>query len=480
MTGTTESTDLDGRDLRPLAPGSAGGADPGGAGRHARATLPAEPGANGSEGSARPTFAFRAGVSTLVGVWFVLLYGGAEAIAARRSHVPSFHFGWERHVPFVPAMIVPYLSIDLFFLTVPLVLATRRAVWVTAWRMMAAIAAASACFVLMPLRFAFDRPTTTGPLGWAIDWFHRGDLPLNQLPSLHVALLLIVGTPFVRWARGWMRAALLGWFGLIAASPLLVYQHHATDLLAGLGLGLACLTLIGDEPREPFGRNGRVGLIYLGGGLALTLACVAIGRWSWPLWWPAASLLAVAATYAVAGPAAYGKGDGRVSAAARLLFWPTLLGQHASRRWYARRGRAWDAVTPSLWIGRQLSGREAAAAVAAGVGAVIDLTCEFTAPPAWRAVPVLHLPTLDLTAPTRSQVERAVAFAAGQAAAGRVVYVHCKAGYSRTAVVAAAVLLSSGVATSAEQAIERLRQARPALVVRPEARRAIADWAANR
>jgi hypothetical protein len=313
--------------------------------------------------------------------------------------------------------------------------------------------------------------------GLANGWFHRADLPLNELPSLHVALLAIVAAPFLRTFTGARRVGLLVWFALVAASPLLVYQHHVADLLAGLALGLACLTLIGDEPRPPFGRNGRVGGYYLTAGVALASACVWLGRSGWPLWWPTVSLLAVAAVYLLVGPAAYGKRDGRLGLAARVLFWPTLLGQRASRRWYARQGRPVDVVTETLWIGRQLTRREATAARAAGVGAVIDLTCEFTEPPALRSLPYLHLPTLDLTAPTAEQLDRAVAFAAGHAAAGRVVFVHCKAGYSRTAVVAAAVLLASGRAASADEAVALLRSARPALVVRPEARRAIEAYA---
>ena len=50
-----------------------------------------------------------------------------------------------------------------------------------------------------------------------------------------------------------------------------------------------------------------------------------------------------------------------------------------------------------------------------------------------------------------------------------VVYVHCKVGYSRSAVVVGAYLLASGAAASAEEAIARLRAVRPSIVIRPEA-----------
>ena len=366
----------------------------------------------------RPTLARRLAASAGLSVFFLVVYGGTGAVAGLRSHVPSFHFGWEHRVPFVAAMIVPYLSEDLFFIIAPLLARSRRELRTLAVRVVVAITVAAVCFVAMPLRFAFDRPTTTGPFGWACGWFFQVDSPLNQLPSLHVALLLIVGTPFVRTFKGITRIGLLVWFALMAASPLLVHQHHVTDLLAGLALGLLCLTLIGDEPRTPFGRNGRVGGYYLAGGVALLVGCLVLGRPGWPLWWPTVSVLTVAAGYLLIGPTMYGKRNGTVGLPARLLFWPTLLGQRASRLWYARQSRPWDAVTDHLWIGRQLRPREAAAARAAGVGAVVDLTCEFTEPVALRSLPYLHLPTLDLTAPTGEQLDQAVAFAAAQAAAG--------------------------------------------------------------
>ncbi len=404
--------------------------------------------------------------------YFLAVYPACLWVAGRRSAVPSFYFAWERHVPFVPLSIVPYLSVDLFFVTAPLLVTTVGALRAYVARVAVAIAVAAACFLAVPLRFAFDRPPLTGAVGYVFERFAAVDRPFNTLPSLHIATLLIAGDVFVRRTRGAVRAVLVGWFVLIAVSPLLTYQHHLTDLLAGGVLGLLCLRLIDGDPRPAFGRNGRVGGYYAAAGVALLAASVALGKGGWPLWWPTLSLLLAAAAYLAVGPALYGKRDGRVGWASRLLLGPVLLGQHASLRWYARRARPYDAVTDRLWIGRRLSAGEAAAARAAGVVAVVDLTCEFTEPAPFRSLPYLPVATLDLTAPTPAQVARAVAFIAEHEPAG-VVYVHCKAGYSRTAVVAAAYLLATGKAATPDEAVARLRRARPSLVVRPEAARAV-------
>ena len=64
-----------------------------------------------------------------------------------------------------------------------------------------------------------------------------------------------------------------------------------------------------------------------------------------------------------------------------------------------------------------------------------------------------------------------------EAAAEGMVYVHCKIGYSRSAAVVGAFLLATGDAADAEEAIAQLRQARPSIVVREEAMRALNEFA---
>jgi protein-tyrosine phosphatase len=53
------------------------------------------------------------------------------------------------------------------------------------------------------------------------------------------------------------------------------------------------------------------------------------------------------------------------------------------------------------------------------------------------------------------------------------VYVHCKIGYSRSAAVVGAYLCAARAAGTVEEAIAIMRRARPSLIVRPEARRAM-------
>ena len=54
---------------------------------------------------------------------------------------------------------------------------------------------------------------------------------------------------------------------------------------------------------------------------------------------------------------------------------------------------------------------------------------------------------------------------------------HCKIGYSRSAAVVGAYLLDVGLTDSVPDAVARLRQARPAIVIRPEAQAALEAFA---
>jgi membrane-associated phospholipid phosphatase len=186
-------------------------------------------------------------ISVALSILFLVVYGGCNWITARRANVPTLYFEWERSIPFVPFFILPYLSIDLFFVAAPFVCRTDRALSVFAKRITTAIVVAGVCFLLFPLRFAFPRPHTAGWLGALFDWFRGMDAPYNLLPSLHAALMLILADVYLRRTRSGLRIAIFVWFVLIAFSPLLTYQHHLVDIAGGFILGVLCLLMFRDR-----------------------------------------------------------------------------------------------------------------------------------------------------------------------------------------------------------------------------------------
>ena len=71
--------------------------------------------AQAAAGAGDASWALRIGALAAMGALFFSTYGLANWLAARRAAVPTFAFGWEHAIPFVPWTIVPYWSIDLLY-----------------------------------------------------------------------------------------------------------------------------------------------------------------------------------------------------------------------------------------------------------------------------------------------------------------------------------------------------------------------------
>ena len=410
---------------------------------------------------------------------FLGVYGLCNWITSQRHDVGTLYFDWERFIPFVPWMFIPYFSIDLFFVAAPFLCRDEEELTVLCQRLLVATIAAGICFLLFPLKFAFQRPHVVGGLGLTIDWFRGMDLPYNLVPSLHIVYQTILVQHYARHTRGLWRAGSNLWFSLIAFSTLLTYQHHFLDVVAGFALGVGCIYFIPEPaPRFPLKRNRRIGFYYAAGAVITILLVIALWPWGAFLLWPTASLGALASAYFDRGPSIFRKNYGSLEWSARIVLAPCLLGQHLSLWYYKRQSRPWDKVTPNLWIGGVLNESAAAGLVEMGVTTVLDLTAEFSEAKSFRALVYRNVPILDLTAPSLAQLQEITSFIERQSPGG-IVYCHCKIGYSRSAAAAAAYLLGTGQARDVAEAILLIRQARPTIIIRPEVIAVLEEFAAS-
>jgi len=398
--------------------------------------------------------------------FFFLTYAAANAVAVSRSHVPSIVFAWERHIPFLGWMIVPYWSIDVFYAASLFVCSTRVELARLGRRLVTAQIAAVVCFIFLPLRFTFERPETYGAAGALFSVLTTFDKPFNPAPSLHIALLVIIWPPYAKHVPGATRWLLHAWFILVGLSVVTTYQHHFLDVPTGALLGFFCLWLWPESGRSAIVdaglSNDRTRLVVasryaaaaaLLGALALWLR--GVGLW---LLWPAVSLTLVAANYAVFGPRGFQKGtDGRMNLGARLLLAPYLVAAFVNSRSWTRRESEPVAISDSVWLGRIPRASEAAS-----FAAVVDLCAELpgaSTPRAWTCVPML-----DLVAPQPAQLREAAASIERGRASGPVL-VCCALGYSRAAATIATWLMTTRSAHSVAEAVEKVRQARPRIVI---------------
>ncbi len=258
--------------------------------------------------------------SVFLSALFLVVYHACNWITAQRADVGTIYFEWERTIPFVPFFILPYMSEDLFFVAAPFLCKDESELRAFSRRIAMAILVAGACFLLFPLQLAVDRPQPDGWLGVIFGNFCKIDRPHNLLPSLHIALCVILAVHYARHASGIWRAASNAWFSLIALSALLTYQHHFIDIVGGFILAALCFYFVRESPAaSPLTPNPRLGWIYAGGAIILFGAALWLRGWGWLLLWPSFAMATVAAAYFAAGPAVFRKENGRLDWSARIL-----------------------------------------------------------------------------------------------------------------------------------------------------------------
>jgi membrane-associated phospholipid phosphatase len=177
----------------------------------------------------------------------MVVYGGCSWITAHRADVGTWCYSWERFIPFVPVMIIPYMSINLFFVGGPFLCQTRTELRVLAQRIACATIVAGTCFLLIPLRFSAVPPQPNDWTGPIFRFLHFCDQPYNLFPSLHIAFRTILAALYAKHTKGILNLASHLWFVLIGFSTLLTYQHHFVDVVGGFVLAAICFYLFREE-----------------------------------------------------------------------------------------------------------------------------------------------------------------------------------------------------------------------------------------
>ncbi len=420
---------------------------------------------------------------SLCGPWFFIAYGFCNWFTSRRSDVGTWYWEWERHVPFVPELIVPYWSLDLLFVIAFFLPRTRHELRLLGMRVFTIITLTGVCFLIWPLKFDLPRPM---PTGWTAPLFralYANDLPYNLAPSLHIGLRCLFWITYGRHMRGWARTAMRWWFITIGVSTLLVWQHHLMDVVTGFLMAYATVALLPDRITQPGPRglvgktsasSRRIALRYGAGALACTLPALPAffhGAWLW-FGWPAIACALTALAYATTNPRWLQKCSGSPTPAAEWILLPvTLVARLWQMRWL-RRQPAWHEASPGVFFGRQCTDSEARTFITTHPNlAVIDLTAESKeAMPFREQAQYFPLPILDLTEPDAETCRRACEIIRDHLGRGPV-FIHCLLGLGRSAHVAAAWLLASGNCKHTDEAVAKIRTLDPIAVLNEESLR---------
>ena len=122
----------------------------------------------------------------------------------------------------------------------------------------------------------------------------------------------------------------------------------------------------------------------------------------------------------------------------------------------------WDWIDEHVLLGQAPRRSDVTRLTDLGIRAVVNMCAEYGGLVAeWSAAGVdhLHIPTLDYTCPTLADLDRGVRYLLERTERGEKVYIHCKAGRTRSAAVTLCYLIAH-YGLTIEEAFERLRRAR--------------------
>ncbi len=402
-----------------------------------------------------------------LGPFFFLTYGAANYFTSTRADVGIIVAPWEHHLPFVPWLMLPYMSIDAFYAASLFLFRKKNQLNRHAMRLLLATLISLTGFLLFPLQFSFAVPRVTGFNGALQAMLLGFDKPYNQAPSLHISLLIILWVVYANKLQGAAKYVLHAWFAAIAASVLLVYQHHFVDVWTGALVGVFCLYAIPDAPfnwawrwQAPTSLMRKIGLRYLLGAVASLLTGLLVLHASWLaaalLLWLALALCLVVAAYFGLESQIFQRNKGYIAWPAQLLLAPYLLGSWLSYRYYTRNLSQATQIYPQVWLGAYPRTRPH---LSQHWHAVLDMTNEFARHA--QAKRYKYVPVMDLVPPTPCQLIKAVRWldnAQGKQQGN--VLVHCALGVSRSASVVACWMVWRGHAANVDAAISQLNTLR--------------------
>ena len=182
------------------------------------------------------TYGRWAGLNLLV---FGVLYPSVNWLTGMRASTFGFFLDGERSIPFLPAWIWLYLSINLLFMLPPLFMRASD-MPLLGRRMLVATVAGCVIFLLLPARLGFDRALPEdGVVRAVFGGLFQADGPHNLVPSLHVTYASLCIRSLQAATRGWLqRVAWSVWLAAIMASTVLVHQHHLLDVASGVLLAV--------------------------------------------------------------------------------------------------------------------------------------------------------------------------------------------------------------------------------------------------
>ena len=181
---------------------------------------------------------------------FVGVYGGASWVTGFYPGGFRVDLPFELDIPFIPAWALVYVSMDVLLLLSLLVFRTWRDMVPFAFALSLETVVGALCFLALPVEVSWPPRIVEGPWTGVFQLADTMNLERNYLPSLHVAFACTAALAYSERAGWFARSLFALWALAIAASTLLIHEHHVVDVVAGAALAWGTWRLVAPWARS--------------------------------------------------------------------------------------------------------------------------------------------------------------------------------------------------------------------------------------
>lgn len=169
---------------------------------------------------------------------FVTFFGGASALSAWIPWHVEVALPIELRIAFRPEWSLVYLSMIPLLLFLPLARWRWRDLFPVFATLVVETIAASVFFLAMPVQSSFPPRDASGAWSGFFVLADTLNLERNLFPSLHVAFAVTGALALAPSVGRWGRFLFFAWAVAIAASTVLIHEHHLADVAGGVLLAL--------------------------------------------------------------------------------------------------------------------------------------------------------------------------------------------------------------------------------------------------
>lgn len=182
---------------------------------------------------------------------FIVFYGGASYVSGWIPYRIYIDLPFEAQIPFVPQVAIVYLSTILILLCAPFILRRFHELFPLFIVLCCQTIISAVIFIVLPVEPGYPPREPTGPLLSLFVLADMLNLERNMLPALHVAFAFTAAAAYQPRCGRWTGIAMWLWAAAIAASTLLMHEHHLLDMSAGILLAAGTMYTIHPWARRP-------------------------------------------------------------------------------------------------------------------------------------------------------------------------------------------------------------------------------------